>query len=118
LLGALCGASLALAAITPARAAEAMRGPAVRPPEPIQRRYEDVNCIARHATVAQQWEVRLAALRAPGSRPPLHLGEIGERIARVDAAIAEVDPASFACGCRWSATHPRKSSTSRQPRRS
>jgi hypothetical protein len=90
-VAALCGVALALASITPVRAAEAMRESTVRPPEPIQRHYDDVNYIARHASVMEQREVRLAVLRAPGSKPPPHLREIGDRIARVEAAIAEVD---------------------------
>jgi len=92
LVAALCGAALALASIAPARAAEAPRDSPVRPPEPIQRHYDDVNYIARHASIGQQTEVRLALLRAPGSKPPPHLREIGDRMARVDAAVAEVNP--------------------------
>lgn len=90
-VAALCGVTLGLGSIMPAHATEAMREAAVRPPEPIQRHYEDVNYIARHATAAEQMEVRFAALRAPGSRPPPQLREVSDRIARVDAAIAEVD---------------------------
>jgi hypothetical protein len=92
LVAALCCAALALASIAPARAAEAPRDSPARPPEPIQRHYDDVNYIARHASVEQQMEVRLAVLRAPGSKPPPHLREISDRIARVEAAIAEVEP--------------------------
>ncbi|MDZ7653547.1 MAG: hypothetical protein U5L03_13865 [Burkholderiaceae bacterium] len=91
LVVALCGAALALASVTPARAAEAMRESLVPPSEPIQRHYDDVNYIARHSSIEQQREVRLAVLRAPGSKPPPHLREIGDRIARVEAAVAEVD---------------------------
>jgi hypothetical protein len=92
LAAALCGAARARAAIAPAHAAEALRDPPARPPEPIQRHYDDVNYIARHASREQQMEVRLAVLRAPGSKPPPHLREISDRIARVEAAVAEVEP--------------------------
>jgi hypothetical protein len=91
-VAALCGAALALTAVISARAAEAVRAAPPPQPEPIQRYYEDVNYIARHASREQQLDVRLAVLRAPGSKPPPHLREIGERIARVEAAVAEVEP--------------------------
>jgi hypothetical protein len=97
LAAALCGAALVLAsvvpAVMPARAAEANRAAPTPPPEPIVRHYDDVNYIARHASREQQIEVRRAVLRAPGSKPPPHLREIGERIARVEAAVIEPDPA-------------------------
>jgi hypothetical protein len=94
-VAALCGAALALAlastSMAPARAAEAIPERAVRPPAPIQRHYDDVNYIARHASPEQVFELRLAVMRAPGAKPPPHLREIGDRIARVEAEIAEVD---------------------------
>jgi hypothetical protein len=94
-VAALCGAALALASaltsMAPARAAEAMPESAVRPPAPIQRHYDDVNYIARHASWEQVIELRLAVMRSPGAKPPPHLREIGDRIARVEGEIAEVD---------------------------